>query len=80
MKKLLLLLVMLALTLCLSACGSAEKDNSLLVILEEGEGFSAQESALRVRPGEDAVFLLKMNRGISIMHNTVHKRMRFYVF
>ena len=67
MKKLLLLLVLLALTLCLSACGSAEKDNSLLVILEEGDGFSAQESALRVHPGEDAVFLLKMNRGISIL-------------
>jgi hypothetical protein len=67
MKKLLLLLALLALTLCLNACGSAEKDDSLLVILEEGEGFSAQESALRVRPGEDAVFLLKMNRGISIL-------------
>ena len=67
MKKLLLLLVLLALTLCLGACGSAEKDDSLLVIREAGEGFSAEQSILRVRPGEDAVFLLQLNRGISIL-------------
>ena len=66
MKKL-LLFALLALTLCLGACGSMEKkDDSLLVLLEEGEGFSAEQSSLRVRPGEDAVFLLHLDRGVSV--------------
>ena len=67
MKKLLLFAAALVLTLCLSACGSAEKDDSLLVLIEEGSGYSAEQYAQRVRPGEDAVFLLTMDRGISLL-------------
>lgn len=67
MKKLLLFVAVLVLTLCFSACGSAEKDDRLLVMIEEGSGFSARQYALRVRPGEDAVFLLTMDRGISLL-------------
>lgn len=67
MKKLLLFAAALVLTFCLSACGSAEKDDLLLVLIEEGSGFSAQQYALRVHPGEDAVFLLTMDRGISLL-------------
>lgn len=67
MKKLLLLAAAMVLTLCLSACGSTEKDDSLLVLIEEGVGFSAEQYALRVLPGEDAVFRLTMDRGISLL-------------
>ena len=67
MKKLLLFLSALLLTLCLSGCGSVEKDDSLLVLIEEGSGFSAERYAQRVRPGEDAVFLLTMERGVSLL-------------
>ena len=66
MKKL-LFVAALVLMLCLSACGSAEKDDSLLVLIEEGSGFSAEQYAMRVHPGEDAVFLLTMDRGISLL-------------
>ena len=67
MKKLLLLLAALLLTLCLSGCGSAETEASLLVTLEAGEGFSAEVCALRVQTGEDAVFLLQPARGVTIL-------------
>lgn len=67
MKKLLLFAAVLVLTLCFSACGSVEKDDRLLVMIEEGRGFSARQYALRVHPGEDAVFLLTMDRGISLL-------------
>ena len=66
MKKL-LFVAALVLMLCLSACGSAEKDDSLLVLIEEGSGFSAEQYAMRVHPGEDAVFLLTMDRGVSLL-------------
>ena len=67
MKKLLLFATALVLMLCLSACGSVEKNDSLLVLIEEGSGFSAEQYALRVHPGEDAMFLLTMDRGISLL-------------
>lgn len=55
------------LALCLCACGgAAENDERLLVLLEEGEGFSAELYSLRVSPGTDAVFQLQMDRGISL--------------
>ena len=37
------------------------------MILEEGEGFSAEESALRVAPGEDAVFRLQVKKSVTIL-------------
>ena len=67
MRKLSFFLSALLLVLCLGGCISAEKDSSLLVILEQGEGFTAEESAVRVAPGEDAVFLLEVRRSVTIL-------------
>ena len=67
MKKWIALLLALV-SLCLGACGQrAEKDASLSVVIEEGEGFTVENNAQRVQPGEDAVFLLHLDRGISIL-------------
>ena len=62
MRKALLLLCTALLMLCLSACGGADKDGSVLVVIEEGDGFSVENNAQRVAPGEDAVFLLRIDR------------------
>ena len=67
MKKLLFFLPVLLLALCLGGCAGAEKDSSLLVILEQGEGFSAEENALSVAPGEDAVFQLEVRKSVTIL-------------
>lgn len=67
MKKLLFLFAALLLTLCLSGCGSAETDGSLLVVIEEGAGFTAENNALRVQPGEDAVFLLRLEKNVVLL-------------
>lgn len=67
MKKLLLFFAVLLLMLCLSGCGSAEKNDGLLVILEAGDSFSTEENALHVRQGEDAVFLLTLRKSVTIL-------------
>ncbi len=68
MRKLPFLILALALlTLCLSGCASTEKDGGLLVLLEEGEGFSAEENALRVTPGEDASFVLQVKKSVTVL-------------
>ena len=68
MRKSLFLILALLPVLCLAACGEPKTEaESLLVLLEEGDGFSTEQYALRVLPGEDAVFLLQMDRGVSLL-------------
>lgn len=58
MKKALLLLSALLLALCLAACGNGQRESSpVLVLIEEGEGFTVENNAQRVLPGGDAAFL-----------------------
>lgn len=66
MKKYILLCLAL-LALCLSGCGAAEKDASLLFVIEEGTGFTVTNNAQRVQPGEDAVFLLQLEKGYALV-------------
>ena len=67
MRKTFFLLAPLLLLVLLCACGGAEKDPSVLVMIEEGPGFSVENNARRVAPGEDAVFLLQLDRGCVLL-------------
>ena len=62
MRKLLLSLAALLMVVLLCACGGAESDRSVSVVIEEGPGFTVDNNPQRVAPGEDAVFLLKLGR------------------
>lgn len=67
MRKLWFLLAALLL-LCLAACGEAKTESDgLLVLIEEGEGFSVENNAQQVAPGEDAVFYLHLMRGTALL-------------
>lgn len=75
MKKILLLTAIL-LIICVAAVllttyfstrSGVENDRSVTVVIEEGSGFSVENNALHVQPGEDAVFLLKLERGITLL-------------
>ena len=57
---------LLALLLCLMLlpCAALAADDTVLVVIEEGSGFTVAENGLRVLPGEDAVFTVTMERGV----------------
>ena len=57
---------LLALLLCLMLlpCAALAADDTVLVEIEEGSGFTVAENGLRVLPGEDAVFTVTMERGV----------------
>ena len=57
---------LLALLLCLMLlpCTALAADDTVLVVIEEGSGFTVAENGLRVLPGEDAVFTVTMERGV----------------
>ena len=65
MKKMILMILICA--LLLSGCGAAATvDTRIQVTLMDREGCEAEESILRVRPGEDAVFRVKMAEGVTL--------------
>lgn len=57
---------LLALLLCLMLlpCAALAADDTVLVVIEEGSGFTVAKNGLRVLPGEDAVFTVTMERGV----------------
>ena len=64
MRKLLLSLAALLLVVLLCACGGAEPDRSVSVMIEEGPGFTVDNNPQRVAPGEDAVFELVLEEDV----------------
>lgn len=65
MKKLLIWLLLAVLLLC-SCGGHGNPNREIKVCIEEGYGFSVEENGLSIQPGEDAQFVLRTQRGISI--------------
>ena len=65
-RKLCLILLALVLVL-LWGCGQeTTAGTEILVNIREGQGFTVVNNGQRIQPGEDAVFLLKMDEGLSV--------------
>ena len=58
--------LILSLLLLLCGCAKAPSDDSILVFIEEIEGCTIENNGQRIHPGENAVFTLNFDYGISL--------------
>lgn len=58
--------LILALLLLLCGCAKTSGDDSILVFIEELEGCTIENNGQRIMPGDDAVFTLKFDYGVSL--------------
>ena len=62
-----LCIVFFTLLLLMSACGkNPDNQKQLLVNIRETTGFTVENNGQYVQPGEDAVFLLRIEEGLSL--------------
>ena len=65
MKRLTSLFCLLLAAL-LAGCDATEQESRIRVSIVEGDGYTVENNGQLVRPGEDAVFLLTFDRGLSL--------------
>lgn len=58
--------IALVLALLLFLCGCARTEPRIQITILEGEGFTVEHNGLWVRPGEDAVFRLRLEPGLAL--------------
>ncbi len=60
-KRVMFLLILL---LLIQMYPTLAQEEEILVFIETGNGFTVEENGLRIRSGEDAVFAVRMDRGV----------------
>lgn len=60
-------ILLLILVLAMLPLPTYALNNTILVSIEEGTGFTVEQNGLRIFPGEDAVFTLTMDSGSSLL-------------
>ena len=58
--------LLLSLLLLLTGCAKVPSDDSILVFIEETDGCTVENNGQRIMPGEDAVFTLNFDYGLSL--------------
>lgn len=66
MKPVIAVVLILTAILSLPGCAGPKKDNRVLVSIEETEGFTVENNGILVYPGEDAVFTITLDYGLSL--------------